>query len=71
MVCVSHSRTVRYGEPGVSGNGTRALLWPNAAEAGQVRVLVRFGRGYQAVAPDKGGLLCLDQWCLAKMALVS
>ena len=38
-------------------NGTRALLWPNAAEAGQVRVLVRFGRGYQAVAPDKGGLL--------------
>jgi zinc protease len=38
-------------------NGTRALLSPNAAEAGQVRVLVRFGRGYQAVAPDKGGLL--------------
>ena len=38
-------------------NGTRALLWPNAAEAGQVRVLVRFGRGYQSVAPDKGGLL--------------
>lgn len=38
-------------------NGTRALLWPNDAEAGQVRVLVRFGKGYQAVAPDKGGLL--------------
>lgn len=38
-------------------NGTRALLWPNNAEAGQVRVLVRFGKGYQAVSPDKGGLL--------------
>jgi zinc protease len=38
-------------------NGTRALLWPNDAEAGQVRVLVRFGKGYQAVSPEKGGLL--------------
>ena len=38
-------------------NGTHALLWPNNAEAGQVRLLVRFGKGYQAVSPDKGGLL--------------
>jgi zinc protease len=37
-------------------NGTRALLWPNAAEAGQVRVLVRFGRGYQAVPPNTANL---------------
>lgn len=38
-------------------NGTRALLFPNDAESGQIRVLVRFGRGYQAVEPAKGGLL--------------
>lgn len=38
-------------------NGVRALLYPNKAEAGQIRVLVRFGKGYQAVTPDKGGLL--------------
>ena len=37
-------------------NGSRALLWPNAAEAGQVRVLVRFGRGYQSVAPGTANL---------------
>lgn len=38
-------------------NGARALLFPNQAESGQVRVLVRFGRGYQAVAPKNGGML--------------
>jgi zinc protease len=38
-------------------NGVRALLYPNKAESGQIRVLVRFGKGYQAVAPDNGGLL--------------
>jgi zinc protease len=38
-------------------NGVRALLYPNKAESGQIRVLVRFGRGYQAVPPDKGDLL--------------
>ncbi len=37
-------------------NGTRALLRPNASEAGQVRVLVRFGRGYQAVGPGQDSL---------------
>ena len=38
-------------------NGVRALLYPNKAESGQIRVLVRFGRGYQAVNPDQGNLL--------------
>lgn len=38
-------------------NGVRALLYPNKAETGQIRVLVRFGKGYQAVTPDQGGLL--------------
>ncbi len=38
-------------------NGVRALLYPNKAESGQVRVLVRFGKGYQAVTPEQGGLL--------------
>ncbi len=38
-------------------NGVRALLYPNKAESGQIRILVRFGRGYQAVTPDQGSLL--------------
>ena len=38
-------------------NGVRALLYPNKAESGQIRVLVRFGRGYQAVTPDQGSIL--------------
>ncbi len=38
-------------------NGVRALLYPNKAESGQIRVLVRFGKGYQAVSPEQGGLL--------------
>ena len=38
-------------------NGVRALLYPNKAESGQIRVLVRFGKGYQAVTPENGGLL--------------
>jgi zinc protease len=37
-------------------NGVRALLFPNKSESGQVRVLVRFGSGYQAVDPAKGAL---------------
>ena len=41
----------------VLSNGVRALLYPNKAESGQIRVLVRFGRGYQAVDPDQGDLL--------------
>lgn len=38
-------------------NGVRVLMNPNKAESGQVRVLVRFGNGYQSVAPENGGLL--------------
>jgi zinc protease len=41
----------------VFSNGARAILSPNKAEEGQVRVLVRFGRGYQAVTSKSGGLL--------------
>ena len=38
-------------------NGARALLWPNDAESGQIRMLVRFGKGYQAVSPANADLL--------------
>lgn len=38
-------------------NDVRALLYPNKAESGQIRVLVRFGKGYQSVIPSEGGLL--------------
>jgi len=38
-------------------NGTRALLFPNDAESGQIRMVVRFGKGYKAVAPKDAGLL--------------
>lgn len=38
-------------------NGVRALLFPNKSESGQVRVLMRFGRGYQAMEPAKAALL--------------
>ncbi|HEV7233953.1 MAG TPA: insulinase family protein, partial [Sphingorhabdus sp.] len=38
-------------------NGVRALLYPNRAESGQIRVLVRFGKGYQSVTPQQGGML--------------
>jgi zinc protease len=38
-------------------NGTRALLYPNKAENGQIRMLVRFGRGYQSFTPSTGNLL--------------
>lgn len=38
-------------------NGVRALLYPNKAESGQIRVLVRFGKGYQSVAPEQGNFL--------------
>lgn len=38
----------------IFSNGVRAILSPNKSESGQVRVLVRFGRGFQAVSPDKG-----------------
>jgi zinc protease len=48
----------RFGMESVElSNGVNALLWQNDAEAGQIRVVVRFGRGYQSVEPAKGGLL--------------
>jgi zinc protease len=47
-------------------NGTRVLLYPNKAESGQVRVLVRFGRGYQAVEPAKGALFWSGQSIIAE-----
>ena len=34
-------------------NGMRALLYPNESESGKIKVLVRFGRGYQAFSPEK------------------
>ena len=38
-------------------NGVKALLYPNKAETDQIRLLVRFGKGYQAVEPNKDNLL--------------
>lgn len=38
-------------------NGVQALLWPNKAENGQIRMITRFGRGYQSVSPDDAALL--------------
>lgn len=38
-------------------NGVRALIQSNKAEAGQVRVIVRFGAGYQSLAPKDGAAL--------------
>jgi zinc protease len=55
---VSSQKYERLGMEGLEfSNGTRALLFPNDAESGQVRVLVRFGRGFQSVAPGQGSLL--------------
>lgn len=38
-------------------NGVRSVIQPNKGEAEQVRIIVRFGSGYQSVDPDDGGLL--------------
>lgn len=38
-------------------NGVRVLLYPNKAESGQIRVLARFGKGYQGAVPEQGNLL--------------
>lgn len=50
-------------------NGVRALLFPNKAESGQVRVLVRFGRGYQAVDPAKGALFWSGQGIISESGI--
>jgi len=38
-------------------NGVRAIIQSNKAEAGQIRILVRFGKGYQSVEPKNGSAL--------------
>ncbi len=38
-------------------NGVKALLYPNKAESGQIRLLVRFGKGYQSLTPNSANLL--------------
>ncbi len=38
-------------------NGVRALIFPNKAETAQIRMVVRFGKGYQAVSPSEADLL--------------
>lgn len=45
-------------------NGVRGLLYPNKAESGQIRVLVRFGKGYQSVTPTNGRLLWAGPYVL-------
>ena len=47
-------------------NGTRALLSPNDAESGQIRMVVRFGRGYQAIAPRAAGPLWAGEMLLGE-----
>ena len=47
-------------------NGTKVLLYPNNAENGQIRMLVRFGRGYQAFTPSTGGLLWTGELVLGE-----
>lgn len=46
-------------------NGVTALLYPNQAESEQIRLLVRFGHGYQAFTPTSGGLLWTGPLVLA------
>ena len=38
-------------------NGVKALLYPNKAENGQIRLLVRFGKGFQSLSPKSPNLL--------------
>ncbi len=47
-------------------NGVRALLSPNDAESGQIRMVVRFGRGYQAVSPQAAGPLWAGEFVLGE-----
>jgi zinc protease len=44
-------------ETAILSNGARVLMYSNKAENGQIRMLVRFGKGYQAFTPKTGGLL--------------
>ncbi len=47
-------------------NGVRALLSPNKAESGQIRMIVRFGKGYQAVSPANANMLWTGEMVLGE-----
>jgi zinc protease len=47
-------------------NGVRALLQPSKVEANQIRLLVRFGKGYQAVSRQKNNLLWVSEFVLGE-----
>ena len=47
-------------------NGVRVLLSPNKAESGQIRMIVRFGKGYQAVSPKASNLLWAGEFVLGE-----
>ncbi len=55
---VSTESNKRFGvETLTLSNGVKALLYPNQAESDQIRILVRFGKGYQAISPQAKNLL--------------
>jgi zinc protease len=55
---VSASENKRFDIETVTfSNGVKALLYPNKAESGQIRLLVRFGKGFQALTPTSPNLL--------------
>lgn len=45
-------------------NGVRAMIWPNDAEPGRVRIIVRFGAGYRAFAPEDAPYIGLGEMAL-------
>lgn len=45
-------------------NGVRALIWPNDAEPGRVRVNVRFGSGYRAFQPQDAAYIAMGEMAL-------
>jgi zinc protease len=47
-------------------NGVRVLLSPNKAESGQIRMVVRFGKGYQAVSPKAANMLWAGEFVLGE-----
>jgi zinc protease len=47
-------------------NGVRAQLYANKAENDQVRILVRFGKGYQSVSPNAPSLLWAGEYVLSE-----
>lgn len=47
-------------------NGVRAQFYSNKAENDQVRILVRFGKGYQSVSPNAESLLWAGEYVLSE-----